>query len=220
MGGVCKPDCLWRRQGRLRLEAGGGGAGFWWPGAYPPKRSSLGEEFSLACWSQTGHLAVVRRRTGWRDVLRWRPDALVAQEALDAFWVTDESAQFRAARPPWNRFAGGIPPAGRTLVQGQTERQTQELGPSDVAAPSARRCRLGRLGERRWPVGARGRRRGGSACGRLGRGRRNDEGTPMSGGRKHTAIAGQMLFRPYGAASEPIGKLNASLGAPVGRDVA
>jgi len=50
---------------------------------------------------------------------------LVAQEALDAFWVTDKNPQFHAA------------PARRTLVPDQAERQAQELGPFDVPTPLA-----------------------------------------------------------------------------------
>ena len=169
------------------MAAGGGSAS----GAGRAERSCLGEELLLACRCQAGHRAAVGRRTRWGNVLRRRPEVLVAQEALDAFWVTDESAQFHAA------------PARRTLVHGQPEGHAHELGPSDVATPSARRRRPLWLGERRLSGGARGRRRGGGTCGRVGRGSGDDQRTPMGRGRKDTAIAGQMLFGRRDSTRQP-----------------
>ena len=69
-------------------------------------RSAVGEEFLLARRRKAGHGPTVRWRARWGIVLRWRPHPLVAQEALDAFWVTHESPQLHAA------------PAGRTLADG------------------------------------------------------------------------------------------------------
>ena len=66
----------------------------------------------LACGCEAGDGAVVGRGARRGRVNRWRPQALVAEEALDAFRVTDESAQFHAAA------------AGRALVDGEPERQT------------------------------------------------------------------------------------------------
>ena len=148
-------------------------------------RSGLGEEVSLACRRQAGHGPTVRWRTGWGEALTGRPQALVAQEALDAFWVTDQSAQFHAAT------------AGRTLVQGQPECQAQQVGPFDVPTPAARRRRLGGLGERRWSWGALWRRRWrwGGTYRWVDRRGRNDQRTPMGRGREHSTIDGLVLLR-------------------------
>ena len=117
---------------------------------------------------------MVGRRTRCRALFWWRPHALVAEEALDAFGGAHERSQFHAA------------PTGRTLVDRQAEGQTEQLGPLDVATSFARRWRLWGVGERRWRFSARGRSR---------RFRWNDERTPTSRSRKDTAVAGQVLFR-------------------------
>jgi hypothetical protein len=163
------------------VAAGGGSAS----GAGRAERSCLGEELLLACRCQAGHRAAVGRRTRWGNVLRRRPEVLVAQEALDAFWVTDESAQFHAA------------PARRTLVHGQPEGHAHELGPSDVATPSARRRRPLWLGERRLSGGARGRRRGGGTCGRVGRGSGDDQrALHLHDGAGARAVAAELILAP------------------------
>jgi hypothetical protein len=96
-----RPDCLWHGPGRLR------------PVAASRLGSGVGKEVLLPSGCEACHGAMVGRRTHWGESLRWRPQALVAQEALDAFGVTDQSAQFHAA------------PAGRALVHGQAEGQGQ-----------------------------------------------------------------------------------------------
>jgi len=149
-----------RRRGRVEL--GGacvrqigfavGRAGYArWPRCHSSGRPAVGlgvgEEHLLARRRQAGHGPTVRWRTGWGEALTGRPQALVAQEALDAFGVADQSAQLHA------------PAACRALVDGQPEREAQKLGPSYVPTPAARRRRLGGLGERRWSWGALWRRR-------------------------------------------------------------
>jgi len=58
----------------------------------------VGEEHLLARRRQAGHGPTVRWRTGWGEALTGRPQALVAQEALDAFGVADQSAPASCAR--------------------------------------------------------------------------------------------------------------------------
>ena len=90
----------------------------------PAKRSCRGEELLLACRRKAGHLAVVGRSTRWGQVHRRRPHPLVAQEALDAFWLTDQSAQFHAA------------PAGRAPVHGQVGTPCQAASSRSVTSDS------------------------------------------------------------------------------------
>jgi hypothetical protein len=150
------------------------------------------------------------RRARWGVALSWRPHPLVAQEALDAFWVADESPQLHA------------PATCRARVHGQPERQAQELGPFDVPTSLPGRRRLRGLGERRW--------RWGGTCRRVGRRWRNDrvrsrpaspaaqhrgrvwepaqgshvdERTPMGRGRKHSTVNGPVLFRGRHGTGQP-----------------
>jgi hypothetical protein len=187
-------------RGRGRVELGGacvrqigfavGRAGYArWPRGHSSGRPAVGlgvgEKLLLARRRQAGHGPTVRWRTGWGEALTGRPQALVAQEALDAFGVADQSAQLHA------------PAACRALVDGQPEREAQELGPPYVPTPAARRRRLGGLGERRWSWGALWRRRWrwGGTCRWVGGRGRNDQRTPMGRGREDSTIDGLVLLR-------------------------
>ena len=180
MGGACE------RQ--IAFAVGRAGYARWPLGHFSGRTGEglgVGEELLLARRRQAGHGPTVRWCTGWGEALGRRPQALVAQKALDAFGVADQSAQLHA------------PAACRALVHGQPEGEAQKLGPFDVPTPAARRRRLGGLGERRWRRGALWRRRWrwGGTCRWVDRRGRNDQRTPMGRGREHSTIDGLVLLR-------------------------
>jgi hypothetical protein len=147
----------------------------------PPRGSSVEAELFLSGGVKAGHGALVGRGAGRGGLVGRGPEALVAQEALEALWVVDQGAQLHVAA------------TGRTVVHVKAEGQAQKLGPSDVAAAGAgargfgcnrTRCRLFRWGG---VVGG---------SGALVRGWRNDQGPPARVGGQHACVDDHVL--PWG----------------------
>jgi hypothetical protein len=145
-----------------------------------PSGGALGllEQLGLAGWLETGDAAEVGWRASLGEAERLGPQALVAEEALDALRVADQGAQLHA------------PPAMRAGVDGEAQGQAHQLGPGPVAAA---RSGSGWLG---WRPGVR--LRGGRclSCCRL-RQRRYDQWPPRRGGCEHPAVANQMQLRRW-----------------------
>jgi hypothetical protein len=68
------------------------------------------EELLLASRRQAGHGAVVGRSTRWCGGYGRRPQVLLAEEALDAFGVPDEGAQFHVATRAHRRENAEVSP--------------------------------------------------------------------------------------------------------------